>query len=104
LISVRTEDLTFINPFGSTNDEKNGVLKTWKAFCKTRNDLQLLNWTEERVGFTKQEDSYNCGVFICSFIEKFINYDFNYKIDPSPENLLGLRKAIHKKLPDNATN
>ena len=54
--------------------------------------------------FTKQEDSYNCGVFICSFIEKFINYDFNYKIDPSPENLLGLRKAIHKKLPDNATN
>ena len=56
----------------------------------------------ERAEFTKKEDSYNCGVFICSFIEKCINYDFNYKINRSPQNLLELRKAIHKKLSDNA--
>ena len=101
--SVRAEDLTFIYPYGSTNDEIDGILETRKAFCKTLNDLLHSDWTVERVEFTKQEDSYNCGVFICSFIEKCVHYDFNYKIDRSPQNLLELRKAIHKKLSDNAT-
>jgi Ulp1 family protease len=54
------------------------------------------------VNHTIQKDVFNCGVFVCSFIEKFINFDFNYELDDSAFNLLKLRKAMHQKLLDNA--
>jgi hypothetical protein len=41
LVSVRTEEVTFINPLGATKFQRASILQMWSDFCKTRPDIYI---------------------------------------------------------------
>ena len=104
LISNLTDTVKYINPFGTSDKALSDILEKWKKFCSTRSsELKSKKWTSEQLDHEIQLDLVSCGIFIMVFMEKFINYDYNYYFDSSKTGLKKLRENFHKTLRDKST-
>ncbi len=63
---------------------RNSFFAAWKKFAATRIGLQHKNWTLSEIEYQKQNDGYNCGVFVCYYFyllvsgdERLINEKYN---------------------------
>ena len=101
LISNLTEQLIYINPFGTNTSSAEAIFDSWLKFAKTRKEYNFIEWSYDLVEHSIQSDSFNCGVFICIFIEKFIDYVYNNTFDTSAANLLKIRKSMAQTLETN---
>ena len=46
---------------------KNSYFIAWKKFAATRTGLQHKIWKQSEIEFQKQNDGYNCGVYVCYY-------------------------------------
>jgi hypothetical protein len=101
LINNSTCEFIYINPFIATHEETKQKFELWRQFSESRREFQLFKWTCKNVNHSVQNDSVNCGVFICVFIQRFIEMVQDFSFDSSKENLLNLRKHIADTLSKN---
>lgn len=63
------------------------VFKHWLAFCKTRVGLKDIKWRlVNDLEYTKQTDSYNCGVLISIYLINLLNGDLPFSFNPNPDS------------------
>ena len=76
-----------------------------EEILSARIDTINLKWEIKLVKrHSLQKDSVNCGVFICSFIKKFLNFDCDYNFDCSKKNLKQIRQNMYDLLEKNSNN
>jgi hypothetical protein len=101
LINNCTREFIYINPFIATDEETRKQFELWRQFSKSRKEFKLVEWKCKKVIHSVQKDSVNCGVFICIFIQRFIEMVQDFTFDTNPENLLNLRRHIANTLIEN---
>ena len=74
LINMKTSVFYFIDPLGTSQDTANKYFKRWVQYYNNRKDALLTRkWSNILVQQPIQQDSFNCGVYSCLFIQQLIN-------------------------------
>ena len=74
--------------------EKKPVVEKKKLKRKSQPIYSDKNWTYDVLNHTKQTDA----VFIIAFMQKFIDYAYEFTFDASPAKLIQTRKNIYDHL------
>lgn len=95
--NILTKEITFIDPKRAEDDEIDNTFTNFvfnlKNSCK---ELSKITFTKLKIGHQVQQDSYNCGVFVCYFFVLLLNKkldDFNIEI-----KIDDYRKAIIERI------
>jgi Ulp1 family protease len=74
LVNMKTSVFYFIDPLGTSQDTANKYFKNWVQYYNNRKDALLTRkWSNILVQQPIQQDSYNCAVYSCLFIQQLIN-------------------------------
>ena len=101
--NILTKEITFIDPKGAGDDEIDNIFKNFvlnlKNSCK---ELNKINFTLLKIIHQIQQDSYNCGVFVCHFFDLLVNgklQNFNTEINiDAYRNVILKRISEHSKI------
>ena len=97
VLNLQTHELGVYDPYLHTNEKHNPdsramrLLNIWKEIYRLQRNVDLrLNYPDHKI----QKDSYNCGVFVCWFVNRLVNNlpltDNNYDINCFRTDILNL--------------
>ena len=109
MISMNAEKFIILDPKGNGNFKSNfrfhyKCYDSWKNCYNKCHDKKIENWNHD---FNLQHpiqpvnDNHNCGVFVCLFINHFVNNNENIKFDSTKKDMKNYRSSIAKILEDN---
>lgn len=73
IINIPSKEFTFIDPFGASTDVVNEMFNKWLNYYHRRHDAQHSNWKIRKFEHPIQKDSWNCGIYVCKFIEEVVS-------------------------------
>ena len=80
-VSVKSGNVTFINPSRTSRQQAENALARWTTYAEKSSDLSLKkkHWklSPHWLNHTKQTDSTSCGVFVCFFFETLIKKQYD---------------------------
>ena len=74
--SIKTQQISYIDPLGASETDKNLVYNNWRIFCNQRS-MKNLTWTAYNPNHILQTDDCNCGVYVCYFYKKYTEQNLN---------------------------
>ena len=83
-ISVKCKQIFYLDPQGTSQNELLNVSNNFKQFTKTVNFMKNLEFMEIPVIHQIQNDSFNCGVYVCHFFEILLS---KKNVDSSNNNI-----------------
>ncbi len=106
MISIKTEEFIILDPKGNGNVKSifRFHYKCWNNYYNKCHDKKIENWNHD---FNLQHpiqpvnDNHNCGVFVCLFINHFVNNNENIKFDSTKKDMKNYRSSIAKILENN---
>ena len=78
-------------------EKKISILNNWKKFCKNRNVMKEYKWSINDSTYQLQNDSFNCGVFVCYYFDLLIKRK-DYDLKNTVDNISLFRKVIFQKI------
>ena len=82
-------------------ERKKLILNNWKKFCKNRNVIKEYKWTINDSIYQFQNDSFNCGVFVCYYFD-LLNKRKVDELNNTVESISLFRKHIFEKITKNS--
>ena len=83
-VSVISREIYYIDPIGTSETELDNIANKFVELVTSKKYLKNKEFTKILVNHQKQNDSFNCGVYVCYFFELLINRNiagFNINID-----------------------
>lgn len=106
LADVKNKKFKFLNPFGSSLLETNNYLSKFLIFASNyynknnKNHINTSNWTVEVMQHDKQDDTFNCGVYIIYFFQNVImSIPLNKEV-----NINAYRRGLKKIIIESSDN
>ncbi|CAF1024447.1 unnamed protein product [Brachionus calyciflorus] len=99
--SIKNGTVTYIDPLGENQQDFDFYFKNWCDFSSRRNDLNKIEWKKQSYCHSIQNDSINCGIYVCIFGAALINGSNYLQFDTSKESLIKHRISIKESLINN---
>ena len=99
IVSLISGHFSYINPKGTTELSIKSAFDNWCKFAKFKNINADWNIMNIDLNHPIQKDSYNCGIYICMFMDNFMKSDFDLNlIEINEQILINKRREINNLL------
>jgi len=95
-VSIKSKKIYYIDPLGSSDEDFNRITNNFIKFANSSIRLKTTQFTKVKLNHQIQQDSYNCGVFVCYFFEILITK--NYALFNRCIDIQKYRTYIQKRL------
>ena len=95
-VSLKTKEIYYIDPKGTTEDDLNNIGNKFITFASTNKHLKGIKFSKVLIKHQIQCDMFNCGVFVCYFFQLLVNENFSLFNDQI--NIYAFRKSILEKI------
>ena len=75
-ISIKTFEIFYLNPLGTSSFELKKALDQWKIFVTNRKSLKGSTWIAKSVEHTTQDDDSSCGAYVCFFLKCLLEKNY----------------------------
>lgn len=101
-ININAAEFLYLDPMGKNETTINSFFDNWKLWSSTVDSLKSKSWSLLDIDYTKQKDSTNCGIYICEYLKRLINFDLNLKFDNKAQALVNLRNIVKETINNNS--
>ena len=79
LVAIKTQQITYIDPLGASEIDKNRVHNNWRIFSSQRS-MKNFRWIVFDPNHLLQTNDYTCGVYVCYFYKKYMEQNLIHGI------------------------